>query len=141
MNFHSLTSGDEDGVILEVEAPKEAVIQFEAYMMSRNQFGQGETGKNRIEFSVPLCDLSAEDWIYSAGRLDHQIVLRRVGQFYPKEICFEWTEKEIPSGKANFSSLAQSFQVCTLLQKLRCSIQLFPGEHYHRWLVLRPLWI
>jgi len=32
VNFHSLTSGDEDGVILEVEAPKEAVIQFEAYM-------------------------------------------------------------------------------------------------------------
>jgi len=102
VNFRSLTSGDEDGLIFEIEAPRKAVLHFEAYMMSRNQFGQGETGKNRVEFSVPLHDLSAEDWIYSAGKLDRQVVLRRVGQCYPNEICFEWTEKEIPGGTSAY---------------------------------------
>lgn len=99
--WRSFTSGDEDGLILYVEAPENAVLTFEANMVSRDQFGLG-AGKEIANFSVPLRKLSGEDWVYLAGGLDRQVLLRRVAETYPREIRFTWMEKELPSGTSAY---------------------------------------
>lgn len=89
--------GDEDGLMLNLEAPEKAVLTFEAGLISRDQFGLG-AGRESMEFSVPLSELSGEDWVYPAGGLDRQVLLRRVVKAYFREARFDWTENELPEG-------------------------------------------
>jgi hypothetical protein len=102
VTFRSLTSGDEDGLILEVESPKSASLQFEARMLSRNQFGSESEGRNRIQLSLPLKDLDTQDWVHPLEGLDCAVVARRVARSYPNEAHFEWTEKQTPAGTSAY---------------------------------------
>lgn len=94
--WSSLTSGDEDGLIIDVEVVKNATLTFEAKILSKDQFGLFSPEKDIVRFAVPIRDLNGEDKVYTAGGLDRQVVIRRVASTYPKEIRFTWKENVIP---------------------------------------------
>jgi hypothetical protein len=81
--WRSRTAGDEDGVILELDDIDNATLAFES---------------KPARFSLPLRQVSGEDWVHPAGGLDRQVVLRRVAERYDRELRFSWTDKQVPAG-------------------------------------------
>ena len=98
VSFRTLTVGDEDGVVVSVVGPDNAVLTIDAKTSFRNQFGSGGSTSEPFRISVPLRDLSREDWIHEVGPLDREIVVRRVADSYQREASFTWTEEEVPVG-------------------------------------------
>ena len=98
LSFRTLTSGDEDGVILSVVGSDRAVLTLDAETSFRNQFGSGGSTSEPFRLSIPIRDLSAEDWVHEVGPLDREVVVRRVAETYHRKASFTWTEKEAPRG-------------------------------------------
>ena len=102
LSFRTLTTGDEDGVVLSVAGSEQAVLTLDAETSFRNQFGSGGTTSEPFRISIPVGDLSAEDWIHQVGPLDREVVIRRVADSYERDASFTWTEKEVPLGTTSY---------------------------------------
>ena len=98
LRFRTLTSGDEDGVVFDLVDAEEANLTLDAETSFRNQFGSGGTTAEPFRVSIPIRDLSAEDWVHEVGPLDREVVIRRVAESYERDASFTWTEKEVPLG-------------------------------------------
>ena len=97
--FDTMTAGDEDGVILNIAASENAVLNFEANYRSRSQFGSAVNKKKQIEFSIPLNQLSFDDKIYPLEGVDREIVIRKIAHKYPARVRFNWVEENPVSGE------------------------------------------
>ncbi len=98
LRFRTLTSGDEDGVVFDLVDADEADLVLDAETSFRNQFGSGGATSEPFRVSIPIKDLSAEDWVHEVGPLDREVVIRRVAESYERDASFTWTEKEVPFG-------------------------------------------
>lgn len=87
VTWQSRTAGDEDGVILDIEELDNATLSFDT---------------KPARFSVPLRQITGEDWVYAAGGLDRRVVLRRVAEHYPRDLGFNWTDRQVPSGASAY---------------------------------------
>jgi hypothetical protein len=98
LRFRTLTSGDEDGVVFDLVDADEADLVLDAETSFRNQFGSGGSTSEPFRISIPVRDLSGEDWVHEVGPLDREVVIRRVAESYERDASFTWTEKEVPLG-------------------------------------------
>lgn len=98
LEFDTLTAGDEDGVVLEIEAPPEAVLEFRATTSARNQFGIAGEGSATVHFSVPLADITTRSRVFDAGGVDREVAVASVGRDYPQKLTLDWTEREVRRG-------------------------------------------
>ena len=81
--WQSRTAGDEDGVLLEVEAAPDAFLTFETKPAS---------------FTVPLGDLSMDAREFPAGGLRRKVTVSRIADSYPRHVAFSWTDTAVPQG-------------------------------------------
>ena len=93
--FDTITAGDEDGIVLDVEKAENAILTFESTLSARSQFGEGNNTNKSISFSIPVRDISNEDFTHTAGGVDREVVVRKVGSEYPRIVRFNWTENNI----------------------------------------------
>jgi hypothetical protein len=98
VELDTLTSGDEDGVILQVDASESARLAFEAVTSPRNQFGAQGAATTEVKFAVALAEVTAEDHVQTAGGVDREVVIRRIGTGYPRSVQMQWTEPSTPPG-------------------------------------------
>jgi len=98
VSLDTLTSGDEDGVVLEIEASPGARMEFDAVTQARNQFGAQGAGSTAVKFSLPLSDITEEDRVHAAGGVDREVAVRRIGTDYPRSVTLDWTEPTEPRG-------------------------------------------
>ena len=96
LRFDTVTAGDEDGVILDLEATGTETLLFESEINSRSQFDDAGEGTNTISLELPLQEISEQDLIYPAGGVDREIVVRKTGSDYPRRVMFTWTEQQLP---------------------------------------------
>jgi len=92
--FDTMTAGDEDGVILNIETTEHSVLNFEANYQSRSQFGSAANNKDQIKFSIPLNQLSFEDTVYPLEGVDREVVVRKIANKYPARVQFSWVEEK-----------------------------------------------
>jgi hypothetical protein len=86
--WRSQTTGDEDGVILTLDAPAEATLRFETEPTS---------------FDIPLRDIAAEAKIFPAGGLDQRVTIRRLRDApAPADAMFQWSDGRPPRGRAAY---------------------------------------
>ena len=82
----SQTTGDEDGVIIEVDAPPEARLRFEAAPCT---------------FEVKLGEIGAKPKVFAAGGVGQQVLIKRLRDApSPLEVAFSWTDEQAPAGRA-----------------------------------------
>ncbi len=74
----SNTAGDEDGVILDVDNLKHGSLTFKS---------------EPAHFTVQLGQITTEDWVFPAGGLDREVVLRRVARAYARDVKFDWIDR------------------------------------------------
>lgn len=96
ITFDTITAGDEDGLVLEFEGVDDASLNFESTTRARGQFDDDANAARSISFSIPINKITGEDVIYSAGGVDREVVLRKVGGAYPRSIKFNWADDEQP---------------------------------------------
>jgi hypothetical protein len=96
ITFDTITAGDEDGLVLMIDGLEDTSLSFESVTRARGQFDDDSNGTRSISFSIPINEITAEDVIYSAGGVDREVVLRKVGSDYPRSIRFDWADKEPP---------------------------------------------
>ena len=95
IRFDTFTAGDEDGVILELDATGSGTLLFDTEVNSRSQFDDVGDGKNTISLEIPLKELSDRDLVYPAGGVDREIVVRKTGSDYPRRVTFTWAEQKL----------------------------------------------
>jgi hypothetical protein len=96
-----MTAGDEDGVVLDVDAPPSVTLALNVNVGARNQFGAGG-GSEKLNFSIPVAAITEEDTVHEAGGVDRAVVVRRVGRDYPRTVQFEWSEQRVSSGTSPY---------------------------------------
>lgn len=102
VGFRTLTVGDEDGAIVSVSGGASATLTIDANTSFRNQFGSGGSTSEPFRISVPVRELSGEDWIHRVGPLDRELVIRKVAESYEREAEFTWTDREVPVGSTAY---------------------------------------
>ncbi len=90
--FDTITAGDEDGVVLSVDAPSTANLVIDGSVRARNQFGEDAGNSRRLSFVIPLADLTEDESLFDLGGVDREVAVRRFGSGYPRTVRFEWTE-------------------------------------------------
>ena len=95
VEFDTYTSGDEDGVILDVKSPSGDTLSFNAIVKARSQFDDGSNGKDSISMTIPVNEITSRDLIHHAGGIDREIVIRKTGSDYPRKVMFAWKEEEL----------------------------------------------
>ena len=85
-------------MILRVDADESARLAFEAVTSPRNQFGAQGAATTEVKFAVALAELTAEDHVQTAGGVDREVVMRRIGTDYPRSVEMQWTELSTPAG-------------------------------------------
>ena len=95
-----ITAGDEDGVVLSVDAPASAILTFDGSVNARNQFGEDAGNFRRLSFSIPIGELTQTEAVFLAGGVDRQVAVSKVGKGSPRTVRFAWqeTEEHISSG-------------------------------------------
>ena len=96
ITFDTITAGDEDGLVLMIDGMEDTSLSFESVTRARGQFDDDTTGTRSISFSIPINKITGEDVVYSAGGVDREVVLRKVGSDYPRSIRFSWADNEPP---------------------------------------------
>ena len=90
--FDTITAGDEDGVVLSVDAPGSANLRIDGTVRARNQFGEDAGDLRKLSFEIPLADLTQDEMVFPVGGVDREVAVRKVGNDYPRTVRFEWTE-------------------------------------------------
>ena len=81
--WSSTTAGDQDGLILTLDAPDDACISVKT---------------KPVEFSFQLKDLD-ESLVIDAGKLEQKVIVSRISdKDCPKEASFKFTDKEVKPG-------------------------------------------
>jgi len=93
--FNTITAGDEDGVVMVIDAPKDAKLTLNGSVRARNQFGEDAGNFLPLSFSIPLDNITNIETVYSAGGVDREVAVRKIGRNYPRTMQFEWTEKDV----------------------------------------------
>ncbi|RMF83782.1 MAG: hypothetical protein D6736_20730, partial [Nitrospinota bacterium] len=84
VEWRSITTGDTDGILLELDAPPEARLHFSSPPKS---------------FSLALRDIQDEPRVYEAGGIRQQVVVQRVsGAAGPRNVEFSYTDTAMPAG-------------------------------------------
>lgn len=92
--FNTITAGDEDGVVMAVDAPKGAKLTLDGSIRARNQFGEDAGNFRPLSFSIPLDEITDMETIFPAGGVDREVAVRKVGSAYPRRVQFKWTEND-----------------------------------------------
>ena len=96
ISFDTFTAGDEDGVILDLDATGNETLLFNSAVNSRSQFDDAGKGTNAVSLEIPLSEISDQDLVYPAGGIDREIVVRKTGSDYPRRVTFTWAEQQLP---------------------------------------------
>ncbi|HJP30972.1 MAG TPA: DUF3604 domain-containing protein [Candidatus Latescibacteria bacterium] len=80
--WRSVTSGDEDGVILDIEASPGSVLHFQSQI---------------ADFQLSLAELSDEPFVHAAGGVGLQVKIEYLPQGNGRQCSFEYREK-LPPG-------------------------------------------
>ncbi len=81
----SITTGDEDGVVLDIDAADNAVLRFETAPAT---------------FRLPLADLGDEPFLFDAGGIRRQVVVERLwDEALPAEVEFTYADQTAPAGE------------------------------------------
>ena len=86
VSWRSNTSGDPDGVILTLDAPADAALEFDA-------------GGHRL--TIPLGELGAESRVWPLGPVEKRVEARRMPRprdLGPREVRFSFREDELEPG-------------------------------------------
>lgn len=100
--FDTITAGDEDGVVMAVDAPKGAKLTLDGSARARNQFGEEAGNFRPLSFSIPLDEITDMETIFPAGGVDREVAVRKVGSAYPRAVQFEWTENDAENRPAAY---------------------------------------
>ena len=92
--FDTITAGDEDGVVMVIEAPDEAKLTLNGSVRARNQFGEDAGNFRPLSFSIPLDEITHMETIFPVGGVDREVAVRTVGLGYPRTAQFEWKEND-----------------------------------------------
>lgn len=99
ITFATVTSGDEDGVIIEIDdAATNGVLTIDASVRSRNQFGSVGQGEEAVKLEVAIDELRNEGRVWQLEGLDRDIEIRPMGTDYPDQVSVDWSEPEIRTG-------------------------------------------
>jgi len=91
--WKSQTVGDEDGIILTIEAPPEAHIIFEAKPCS---------------FKIPLGRIGLKPITFKAGGIGQKVSVKRLPDADPpREVCFSWVDEKPPMEGAYYVKVTQ----------------------------------
>jgi hypothetical protein len=83
VSWKSVTTGDADGVVLQVEAPDEAVLSFDTPV---------------VQHAVSLAEIAAGPVVVEAGGIDIQVIFQREPLGVGREVEFSFKEAELPAG-------------------------------------------
>jgi hypothetical protein len=97
IRFDTITAGDEDGVIISLDAPVSADLTIDGTVRARNQFGEDAGNSRRLSFTVPLAELTESETVFDAGGVDREVAIRRFGSGYPRVVRADWT---VPADEA-----------------------------------------
>jgi len=100
--FDTITAGDEDGIVLSVDAAATADLTIDGWVRARNQFGEDAGNSRQLSFAIPLGDLTEDETVFEAGGVDREVAVRMVGSGYPRTVRFEWTESADQTGPAAY---------------------------------------
>ena len=92
--WKSQTTGDEDGLTLELDVPGDTILHFES---------------GPVTFDVPVRDVGRESVVFPAGGVGQRVTLRRLPEGeLPWEVAFGWRDSLAAEGKsAYFVRVAQ----------------------------------
>lgn len=62
-------AGDEDGIVLSLDAPASAILKFDGSVKARNQFGEDAGNFWRVAFSIPIGELTQTEAVLQSGGL------------------------------------------------------------------------
>ncbi|MDA0336958.1 MAG: hypothetical protein O2782_17475, partial [bacterium] len=77
VSWRSVTSGDEDGVILDIEAAADAILQFRSAI---------------TDFDLPLADLAQGPSVHEAGGIGLQVKVEYLPHGSGRDVDFVWHE-------------------------------------------------
>ena len=77
-----------------IDAPKGAKLTLNGSVRARNQFGEDAGNFLPLSFSIPLDNITDIETVYSAGGVDREVAVRKIGRNYPRTIQFKWTEND-----------------------------------------------
>ena len=83
MTWRSVTTGDADGVVLEIDAPDEAVLRFDTPV---------------VQHEVSLGEIAKEPVVVAAGGIDIQVVFEREPLGVGREVEFTFRENALAPG-------------------------------------------
>jgi hypothetical protein len=84
VEWRSITTGDTDGILVQVDAPADAQFHFTSTPKS---------------FSLPLRDIQEESHVFDAGGIRQQVVVQRLsGEKGPRIVEFSYTDTTMPAG-------------------------------------------
>lgn len=93
IEFETVTSGDEDGVVIEIDdAATRGMLTIDASVRSRNQFGSIGSGEVAIQRQVAISELLEKGREWQLEGLDRGIEIRPVGSDHPDQVSVEWSE-------------------------------------------------
>ena len=81
--WRSVTTGDADGVVLEIDAPDEAVLRFDTPV---------------VQHEVSLGEIAKEPVVVAAGGIDIQVIFEREPVGVGREVEFTFSEDALAPG-------------------------------------------
>ena len=103
VDFDTVTSGDEDGVIIEIDdEAMRGTLTISAAVRSRNQFGSEGKGQESFERQIVINDLADAGIDWQLAGLDRGIAIRSMGSHYPDQVSVEWRETDILPGASAY---------------------------------------
>ena len=101
--FDSVTSGDEDGVIVSLGGDyAQATLTLTASLRSRNQFGAEGGGRQDVDLELPMTELLAAGATRRLDGVDQAIDIRPMGSAYPDSVAVDWTEPDAVAGHSAY---------------------------------------
>jgi hypothetical protein len=103
IEFDTVTSGDVDGVITELDG--EAIagrLQIVAQLQSRNQFGSVVSSDEIVELELPVSDIPATGLVKDFGGVDRAVEVTALANDYPDRLSFDWREPEYVPGRSAY---------------------------------------
>jgi len=101
--FDSVTSGDEDGVIVSLGGDySQAMLTLTASLRSRNQFGAEGDGSQDVALELAVSELLKDGAFRRLDGLDQGIEIRPMGSGYPDKLAVDWTEPDAVAGNSAY---------------------------------------